>query len=308
MCPTFADGEQPQVAERSPQDNPNPLEILKLKVLDPAMGSGHFLVEACRFLGEKLYEACRLCDEKAIAAEKEAEKAKSEPARAKQLEEARAWRQRVIDLPDPDDELLRYLPSRAPEGEESGYSQRKAEALCRRLIAVHCLYGVDKNPLAVALAKLSLWIESHAEGLPLTFLDHRLVVGDSIAGPFFEHLLKYPGTQEPLDDLFTQGLREQLTRTLAEALRHVRDPEATVGGTLAEMEQKQQAKARLDAALKPFRLLAAAWTGGVMLGKDGCDDTAHAQLAQNGSSRAPHPRRMPSAAPASATCSHSAST
>jgi hypothetical protein len=287
----------PQVAERSPQDNPNPLEILKLKVLDPAMGSGHFLVEACRFLGEKLYEACRLCDELAIAAEQKAEKSKNEKAKngdcTKRAErdgtvpafraleaEARAWRQRVIDLPDPDDELLRYLPSRAPEGEESGYSQRKAEALCRRLIAVHCLYGVDKNPLAVALAKLSLWIESHAEGLPLTFLDHRLVVGDSIAGPFFEHLLKYPGSQKPLDDLFTQGLREQLTRTLAEALRHIRDLEATVGGTLAEMEQKQQAKARLDAALKPFRLLAAAWAGGVMLGKDGCDDSAYAQLAQ----------------------------
>ena len=45
----------PQVEERSPDKDPKPLEILKLKVLDPAMGSGHFLVEACRFLGEKLY-------------------------------------------------------------------------------------------------------------------------------------------------------------------------------------------------------------------------------------------------------------
>ena len=270
----------PQVAERSPQDNPNPLAILKLKVLDPAMGSGHFLVEACRFLGEKLYEACRLCDEKAIVAEKEAEKAKSDAARVKFLEETRVWRQRVIDLPDPDDELVRYLPSRAPEGEESGYSQRKAEALCRRLVAVHCLYGVDKNPLAVELAKLSLWIESHAEGLPLTFLDHRFIVGDSLAGPFFEHLLKFPGTQQPLDDLFTQGLREQLARTLTEALHHIHDLEATVGTSLAEMEQKQQAKERLDAALKPFKILAAAWAGGVMLGRDNCDDTAYAQLAQ----------------------------
>ena len=57
----------PQIDERSPQDNPDPAAILKLKVLDPAMGSGHFLVEACRFLGEHLYEACRLCDEKALA-------------------------------------------------------------------------------------------------------------------------------------------------------------------------------------------------------------------------------------------------
>jgi hypothetical protein len=58
----------PQVGERSPQNDPHPLKILELRVLDPAMGSGHFLVEACRFLGDKLYEACRLCDEKALAA------------------------------------------------------------------------------------------------------------------------------------------------------------------------------------------------------------------------------------------------
>ena len=46
---------------------------------------------------------------------------------------------------------------------------------------MHCLYGVDSNRLAVELAKLSLWLESYAEGLPLTFLDHRLVQGDSLA-------------------------------------------------------------------------------------------------------------------------------
>ncbi|MCY7392463.1 MAG: BREX-1 system adenine-specific DNA-methyltransferase PglX [Leptolyngbyaceae cyanobacterium CAN_BIN12] len=95
------------VAERSPQDNPNPNAILKLKVLDPAMGSGHFLVEACRFLGEKLYEACRLCDDRAIAAEQRAESKPDERDAA--LAEARLYRQRVIDLPDPDDKLVKYL-------------------------------------------------------------------------------------------------------------------------------------------------------------------------------------------------------
>jgi len=49
-------------------------EILKIKVLDPAMGSGHFLVEACRFMAEKLYEACRLCDEKSLDLQRKAEK------------------------------------------------------------------------------------------------------------------------------------------------------------------------------------------------------------------------------------------
>jgi len=54
-----------------------------------------------------------------------------------------------------------------------------------------------------------------AEGRPLTFLDHRLVVGDSLTGPFYGHLRKYPGSQQPLDGLFTQGLTAELTAALA---------------------------------------------------------------------------------------------
>ena len=115
----------PQVEERSPHNDPNPPEILKLKVLDPAMGSGHFLVEACRYLGEKLYEACRLCDSKAAEAEQRAEDAKRDETREAALEQARLYLDRVIALPDPDDELpeiptdpvaggggTRYLPAK----------------------------------------------------------------------------------------------------------------------------------------------------------------------------------------------------
>ncbi|WP_155745953.1 N-6 DNA methylase [Scytonema sp. UIC 10036] len=156
---------EPPINERSPKEDPKPGEILKLKVLDPAMGSGHFLVEACRFLGEKLYEACRLCDELALEAEQQAENSEDVETRNSASQRAKIFRQRVIDLPDPNDKLMKYLPSAAPEGEETGFSQAEAIALCRRLVAVHCLYGVDKNPLAVELAKLSLWLESHAEGL-----------------------------------------------------------------------------------------------------------------------------------------------
>jgi hypothetical protein len=278
----------PLVQRVSPTDNPQPCAILKLKVIDKAMGSGHFLVESCRFLGEALYDAARRCDELAAAAEKLAEpyriSGKGTPAQearaAENIARAEALRQRVINLPDPDDELLRYLPSRSVEGPTAGVSHSIAIALCRRMVAVHCLYGVDKNPLAVELAKLALWIECHAEGLPLTFLDHRLVVGDSLTGPFFEHLLKYPGSQQPLDDLFTQGLTAKLTAALADALQHVRALEATVGVTVADIEAKQAAKVRLDRALAPFKILAAAWSGGVMLGKEGCDDTAYAALAK----------------------------
>ena len=266
------------LAECSPRDNPQPALILRLKVLDAAMGSGHFLVEACRFLGEGLYEACRLCDELAVQAEEQAEKTEG-AERETLLAKAAELRQRVEDLPDPNNELLAYLPSRAAEGEESGLSQKKAEAMCRRLVAVHCLYGVDKNPLAVELAKLSLWLESYAEGLPLTFLDHRLICGDSLTGPFFEHLLTYPKSGGRLDDLFAQGLAQRLEDTLAAALVHVRDLEASVGKDLADLHQKESSKAKLDAALAPLKSLASAWSGGVMLGSS-CDDTGYQILAK----------------------------
>jgi hypothetical protein len=268
----------PQLAERSPKDDPRPDRILSLKVLDPAMGSGHFLVEACRYVGDALYEACRLCDELAVQAEEKAVKV-SGGERVDLLARAVALRRRVEELPDPDDELVAYLPSRAVEGSESGLSQKKAAALCRRLVAVHCLYGVDKNPLAVELAKLSLWLESYAEGLPLTFLDHRLVCGDSLAGPFFKHLLTYPGSGKRLGDVFAQDLAQRLQACLGDALVHVRDLEATVGKNVADLEQKRAAKERLDTAFAPLKLLSAAWSGGVMLGEH-CDDIAYRNLAE----------------------------
>lgn len=268
----------PQAAERSPAHEPDPGALLALSVLDPAMGSGHFLVEACRFLGEKLYEACRLCDELAVQADEAAAAAGSPEEKARHAARAAELRRRVEALPDPDDLMVAYLPSRVAEGESAGLSQTKALALARRLVAVHCLYGVDKNPLAVELAKLALWLESYAEGLPLTFLDHRLICGDSLTGPFFENLLTYPGSGQAIGGLFAEGLTESLKATLQGALVHVRELNRTVGKDESDLVAKRAAKERLDAALAPFRLLAAAWSGGVMLGKDACDDLAYETL------------------------------
>ena len=196
--------------------------------------------------------------------------AKRKEDREAALAEAQKYRQRVIDLPDPDDELLRYLPSRSVEGEQAGCSQRRAEALCRRLVAVHCLYGVDKNPLAVELAKLALWLESHAEGMPLTFLDHRIVVGDSLTGPFWEqpdHSAQQPegtdrGRLPPRADARPWRRRSTRRSVMWATL------EATVGISQAEIENKKATKVEMDRALRPFRIIAAAWSGGVMLGPD----------------------------------------
>ena len=53
-----------------------------------------------------------------------------------------------------------------------------------RDVVAHCIYGVDKNPLAVELCRVALWLEAHCEGKPLTFLDHRIRCGDSLVGVY----------------------------------------------------------------------------------------------------------------------------
>jgi hypothetical protein len=178
----------------------NPEAILRIKVIDPAMGSGHFLVEACRVLADVLYESCCRCD--ALGTE--------------------AARRSIDCLPDRDQLLSSYLPSRSLDKSDNGLSRARAMAICRRMVAVHCLYGVDRDPLAVELARLSLWLESFAEGLPLTFLDHRLIVGDSIAGPFFRDLSTMPIGGGELDPLLARGVTVRLGNLIGEVMTEVR--------------------------------------------------------------------------------------
>jgi len=230
----------PRIASLSPPDDPRPASLLTLRIVDPAVGSGHFLVEACRYLGEALLTACRACDQRGL-------------------------HDRIAALPDPDNTIAAYLPSR-------GFSEVRARAICRRLVAVHCLYGCDRNKLAVELAKLSLWLESYAEGLPLTFLDHRLVHGDALTGPFFDSLSTLPVTGGALDPLLARGVAERLNATLGCARKLVSALNASIGRDVPDLLSKQAAKDRLDQVLYSLRQLACAWTGAAMLrARDGDD-------------------------------------
>jgi hypothetical protein len=128
----------------------SPREILDLKVCDMAMGSGAFLVQACRYLSERLVEA---------------------------------WE--TLEKEHPGEVLI------TPEG---GFSQGQPSerlipkeaaerlAIARRLVADRCLYGVDINPMAVEMAKLSIWLITVDKSRPFTFLDHALKCGDSLLG------------------------------------------------------------------------------------------------------------------------------
>jgi hypothetical protein len=235
----------------SPENDSQPYAILRLNVLDPSMGSAHFLIGADRFLGQRLYEASVRCAELGL------------------------WER----IPA---EIQPYLPGRRPEGEsEAGFSAQRALALCKRLVAVHCLYGVDKNPLAVGLAKVALWLESFSEGLPLTFLDHRLVCGDSLLGPMNllgdgpDSPMMPPYANTPIDQQLAQDVRARLQEHLGVALTKVRELDATVGIDPNDIAAKQQTKRELDAALKPFMDVCVAWSGGVMLGADKVDEAGY---------------------------------
>ena len=156
---------------------PAPEAILDLKVCDPAMGSGAFLVEACRQLGDALLDAWRAHD--------------AAPAMAAG-----------------DDEVV----------------------VARRLIAQRCLYGVDRNPMAVDLAKVSLWLATLAKEHPLTFVDHALRHGDSLVGLTQRQIeaFHWEDGAEPLQQgIETIELRKCVAR-VAELRRRIREADETV--------------------------------------------------------------------------------
>lgn len=177
-------------------DKPTPEQILDLKVCDPAMGSGAFLVEACRQLGDKLVEA---------------------------------WNthRQMPDIPPDEDELLH----------------------ARRLVAQRCLYGVDKNPLATDLAKLSLWLATLAKDHPFTFLDHALRHGDSLVGLSRRQIASFHWTEGA--QLETVG--ELVEERLAKAIDLRRDIQAA-GDEIADEELRLMLK-EADEALDEVRLV-----------------------------------------------------
>ena len=135
--------------------------VLNLKVLDPAMGSGHFLVTAVDFLSDYVAELIEYV-----------------PA-------VPGWRDAdyVSPLVKRVATIRSEILQRAKEADwVMDESQLTDQAIIRRMVLKRCIYGVDKNPLTVELAKVSLWLHSFTVGAPLSFLDHHLRHGDSLVG------------------------------------------------------------------------------------------------------------------------------
>jgi hypothetical protein len=198
----------PLIEQKMKEDDPTE-GILSLKVLDPAMGSGHFLVEATDRLAHALVAALGGSDEQ-------------------REEEDVRW--------------------------------------ARREVVERCIYGVDLNPLAVELAKLSLWLHTVAEGKPLNFLDHHLKVGDSLIGAWVDDLGSLPvrrkrGAAKQAEpavrqmNLFETRLDERLPVMLNKVLEIIRRR----SDTLEDIKAKAAADQAVEELKTPFKAVADLW-------------------------------------------------
>ena len=135
--------------------------VLGLKVLDPAMGSGHFLVTAVDFLSDYIADMVEYVQ--AVPEWLDGEYVSPLVERVAAVRRDILQRARVSNWVM-DETLL------------------TDQAIIRRMVLKRCIYGVDKNSLTVELAKVSLWLHSFTVGAPLSFLDHHLRSGDALVG------------------------------------------------------------------------------------------------------------------------------
>ncbi len=183
-----------------------PDEVLALKVCDPAMGSGAFLVETCRQLAARL---------------------------------ARAWAHHPGTRPPiPDDE--------------------DEDLLARRLVAQRCLYGVDRNPLATDLARLSLWLATLARDHEFTFLDHALKSGDSLVGLTARQIGSLRWQEGQSDAAPFDGFLQERVRQVTEGRRAIREAPDDIARAIQEARYREietwtsQARWLGDATLAAF--------------------------------------------------------
>ena len=178
--------------------NRDPEGLLRLRIVDPAMGSGAFLVAACRYLAHA-YEAA-LIESGAVTA---------------------------ADI---------------SEAERAHF---------RRVVAQRCLYGVDVNPMAVQLARLSLWLATLAADRPLTFFDHRLRVGNSLAGASIDDVRR--GTARPPSrSTLPLFLDSGLDRDVEAAITSHRELREAQEDSLEQVRAKERLFARLNSGTGPL--------------------------------------------------------
>jgi hypothetical protein len=211
----------------------SPRELLDLKICDMACGSGAFLVQVCIYLAERLLEGWE-------AAEK-----------------------RVEGSPriTPYGEVSTGLP----EEQLIPLDRQERLTYARRLVAERCVYGVDKNPLAVEMAKLSLWLLTLAKDKPFTFLDHAIRCGDSLVGlSSIEQLLRFSMTENAKIRPMIDQHRKEIERKIQEVSLLRLKIETMPSNTPQDIETKAEKLEEVEEQTKRLQcaadmLLAVTW-------------------------------------------------
>ena len=195
--------------------------LLELKICDPAMGSGHFLVSLVDYLADGVIAA---------------------------LAEAQATVEGYVSpLTERIDDIRTTILNNAGErGWTIDAEQLDDRHIIRRMVLKRCVYGVDKNPMAVELAKVSLWLHTFTVGAPLSFLDHHLRCGNSLFGCW---------ARQGIEKMSSGGhglfIHEPVNRA-ADAANAMQVVEHLTDAEIAEAQQSAQTFAEVEAMTAPL--------------------------------------------------------
>lgn len=212
------------VAEGKPKEAwrlRSPAELLQLKICDMAMGSGAFLVQTCRYLAGKLVEA---------------------------------WQQMEAEHPGqvviaPEGTLSAALPEECPIPKDAD----ERLVVARRIVADRCLYGVDKNPLAVEMAKLSLWLITLAKGRPFTFVDHALKWGDSLLGITKPEQIEFLKLNPETEAVQLRTVSDRWKPFVQRAIAKRQELENFSVSDIADIQKKEQLNREAEVAIAHVR-------------------------------------------------------
>ena len=192
--------------------------ILDIKVCDPAMGSGHFLVALVDYLADRVIEAMAEVETRAEGY--------------------------VSPLNERIEEIRKTIKANA---QTSGWrvddEQLDDRHIVRRMVLKRCVHGVDKNPMAVELAKVALWLHTFTVGAPLSFLDHHLRCGDSLFGSWVREGIDKAGAS-----LF---LHEPIKRA-TDAATPMQEVERLTDAEIAEAHESAKRFSEVEEGTKPL--------------------------------------------------------
>ncbi len=211
--------------------------MLDLRVCDPAMGSGHFLVSLVDHLADQVLESV---------------------AHAAELVAAQNWARKIENpwispvVARIEDIRNRILAGARDHGWTVAPEQLDDRHIVRRMILKRVIHGVDKNPMAVELAKVALWLHTFTVGAPLSFLDHHLRCGDALHGERLEVV------RRGLIDFGVMFQEQELTR-LEAAARHMSEIADLTDVDVAEAHHSKELLDQIESELAPLKGLQDFW-------------------------------------------------